>query len=129
MPDGMHARILGIGIDLCPVARMRGMKQPERFLARYFTEDERVYIAGKHLAMHESLAGHFAAKEALVKALGCGIVLPLSDIAITHDGQGAPHFLLRGQALERFQALGGKALHLSITHTDDMAAAVAIVEG
>ena len=99
------------------------------FLQRYFTQEEQAYITGRGKAAAQSLAGHFAAKEAGLKALGCGIVLPLTDIAVAHDALGAPYFVLFGKVLERMEAQGGRRLHLSITHTDATAAAVAVLEG
>ena len=70
-----------------------------------------------------------AAKEAALKALGCGIALPLTDVGVTHDEAGAPRYRLCGEAAAKMAALGGKAMHLSITHEGGMAAAVAILEG
>ena len=121
--------ILGIGIDLCDVARMcTALEKDDRFLTRYFTASEQAYICHKNKAMDESMAGHYAAKEAGLKALGCGIVLPLTDIAVWHNAQGTPRFVLSGEALSRMHALGGRTMHLSITHVGGMAAAVAILE-
>lgn len=99
------------------------------FLEKYFSEGERAYIQARGKGAAESMAGHFAAKEAGLKALGCGIVVPLREIAVTHDALGAPRFALTGKALERFEAIGGRTLHLSITHTGATAAAVAVLEG
>jgi holo-[acyl-carrier protein] synthase len=121
--------ILGIGIDLCEVPRMRDALARGGFLPRFFTEAEQAYILGRGAGAAQSLAGHFAAKEAGLKALGCGIALPLKDIAVAHDESGAPRFVLTGQALARMTELGGSAMHLSITHTGEMAAAVAVLEG
>ncbi|MDR0929604.1 MAG: holo-ACP synthase [Oscillospiraceae bacterium] len=121
--------ILGIGIDLCEVPRMREALKRENFLPRFFTEAEQAYILGRGAGAAQSLAGHFAAKEAALKALGCGIALPLKDIAVAHEASGAPRFVLTGQALARMAELGGRAMHLSITHTGEMAAAVAVLEG
>lgn len=121
--------ILGIGIDLCDVARMEAALRRGGFLERYFTPDEQSYIRARGSAAAQSLAGHFAAKEAGLKAIGCGIAVPLTDIAVQHDELGAPRFVLTGQALARMRARGGGAMHLSITHTDETAAAVAVLEG
>lgn len=120
--------ILGIGIDLCDVARMQRALAQQGFLQRYFTAAEQAYITGRGKAA-ESLAGHFAAKEACVKALGCGIAFSLTDIEITHNELGAPAYHLTGEAKSRMRSLGGTGMHLSITHTNDNAAAVAILEG
>lgn len=115
--------IQGVGIDLCDIGRMEKMTEHETFLARYFTEGERAYLRAKGATAAQSLAGLFAAKEAVCKALGTGIVFPLKDIEITHTAAGQPAAVLRGEALSR--ALGGEML-LSITHEGGMAAAVAI---
>lgn len=120
--------IVGIGIDLCEVGRMRAALEKPGFLKRYFTEAEQAYILARGKMAAESLAGHFAAKEAFVKALGCGIVFPLDDIEVAHDELRAPRLCLRGEALSRMQALGAEVTHLSISHTDDNAAAVVILE-
>lgn len=121
--------ILGVGIDLCEVRRMKEMLANERFLMRFFAPEERAYIASRGQGAAESLAGHFAAKEAGLKALGVGIALPLCDIAVSHDEKGAPFFVLAGKAQARMRELGGDRMHLSITHTGDVAAAFAILEG
>lgn len=121
--------IRGVGIDLCEVHRMEDALARDGFLRKYFTAQEQQYILSKGKAAAQSLAGHFAAKEAAVKALGCGIVLPLTDIEISHDEQGAPFFRLHGQAQARLTASGGTHLHLSITHINHVAAAVAVLEG
>lgn len=99
------------------------------FLRRYFTPGEQAYILAKGKAAAQSLAGHFAAKEACVKALGCGLSIPLEDIEITHNAAGAPAYVLHRKAWETMLACGGSVMHLSITHTDQVAAAVAVLEG
>lgn len=120
--------IRGIGLDLCEIGRIGKAMENERFLVRFFTQEERDYIISRGKCGAQSAAGTFAAKEAAGKALGCGIVFPLTDISVLHDGQGAPHIRLEGKARERFEADGGGSLYLSITHTDTTAAAVVIWE-
>lgn len=117
--------IRGVGLDLCEIARMEKTLADERFLARYFTEAERDYILGRGRGAAQSLAGCYAAKEAVVKAMGCGIVFALTDIEIWHDEQGTPGVRLYGEARRR--APDG-TWFLSITHEADMAAAVAVWE-
>lgn len=121
--------ILGIGLDLCDVSRMEAALKRGGFLERFFTDGEQAYIRARGKGAAQSMAGHFAAKEAGLKALGCGIAVPLCEIAVRHDELGAPSFVLTGKALERMHSLGGASIHLSITHTDTMAAAVAVLEG
>lgn len=121
--------LIGIGIDLCEIARMGEMIARAGFLERFFTEEERAYIASRGQAAAQTAAGIYAAKEAALKAMGCGIALPLAQVGVTHDESGAPRYALTGRAAEKMAALGGKATHLSITHEGGMAAAVAILEG
>ncbi len=121
--------ILGVGIDLCEVGRMEEALEKGGFLERFFAPGEQTYILSRGKGRAESMAGHFAAKEAGLKALGCGIALPLDEICVDHDERGAPFFRLTGQVLALFERCGGKALWLSITHTRETAAAVAILEG
>ena len=71
-----------------------------------------------------ALAGMWAAKEALMKALGTGIAFAMTDVGIAHDEAGAPSYALRGEALAR---CGGAVPSLSITHEGDMAAAVCVL--
>ena len=121
--------MLGIGIDLCDVERMETALAREGFLERYFSPEEQAYIRGRGKGAAQSMAGHFAAKEAALKALGRGLALPPEQIAVTHDASGAPRYVLCGKALAHMQAMGGKSMHLSITHTGAAAAAVAVLEG
>ncbi len=121
--------LMGIGIDLCEVARMREMIACEGFLERFFSAQERAYIAGRGAAAAQAAAGCFAAKEAALKAFGCGIAMPLREVAVAHDALGAPYYAFTGEAAERMERLGAKHMHLSITHEGNMAAAVAVLEG
>ena len=116
--------IRGIGLDLCEISRMAEAISRPRFLERFFSEEERAYIAAKGPTAAQTAAGLYAAKEAFVKALGTGIQsLNLREIAVTHDGQGAPRYCLSG----RYAALASAAW-LSITHDGGIAAAVCVLE-
>ncbi len=113
------------GIDLVEIARFRELdaKILERFFARVFTPGERAYIG----ASFERAAGIFAAKEALVKALGCGIgVVTWQEVGIGYDAQGKPLPILTGKAKKAEQALKISAWSVSISHTRANAAAVAV---
>lgn len=113
--------IRGIGLDICEIARMKPLLDNEHFLKRYFSEREAAYVLGRGAAAADTLAGCYAAKEAVCKALGCGIAFSLRDIEIDHTPQGMPIVTLHGDAA-RF---GGRFL-LSITHDAGVAAATAI---
>lgn len=115
-------KLKGMGLDLCAISRMEALLPDGLFLARYFTEAEAAYIRGKGASAAQTLAGIWAAKEAVLKAAGRGIDLPLKDVEITHTEAGQPQVCLHHQAAE---ALPG-AFSLSITHEGDMAAAVCL---
>jgi holo-[acyl-carrier protein] synthase len=119
--------IRGIGIDIIEVARIQAIlsRYPERFLKRVFTSNEQAYcFKRKEPALH--LAGRFAAKEAVVKALGTGFRQGLSwlDIEIYHDAQGKPCVALSPLATQMFNH---PILDISLSHCHHYATAVAIV--
>ena len=113
--------IRGIGLDMCEIARMQRWLEDDYSLRRLFTEEEQTYIHSKGLTAAQTMAGLFAAKEAVLKALGTGLAIPLTDVEIIHTAAGQPQAQLHGKAA----AMGGSFL-LSITHEGDMAAAMAI---
>ena len=115
--------ILGLGIDVCGIERMRSLVGCHAFLNRYFTDEEKDYIHSKGGSGAQSLAGLFAAKEATLKALGVGLMVPFKDIHIDHTQLGQPVCFLAGEAANAAQ--GGSIL-LSITHEEGIAAAIAI---
>lgn len=114
--------IRGLGLDLCEIDRMRPHLE-DRFLERNFTEGEADYIRSRGEQAAQSMAGIWAAKEAVMKALGTGIAFPMREVEICHTELGQPTVALHGKAAET--ALGGSFL-LSITHECGMAAAVAL---
>lgn len=122
--------MIGIGVDLCKVERIEQAMTSVGFLERYYTVEEREYITSRGKMGAQSAAAMFAAKEAFLKAVGCGIdgKIRLSDIGVSHEAGGAPCYRLTGAAEERLVIMGGQRVHLSLTHEDGMAAAVAIVE-
>jgi len=121
--------IVGIGLDLVDVSRLRVQLASGAFQRRAFTPAELAAGAGTHDPA-EHLAGKFAAKEALMKALGAGLAqgLTFAEIEILADKSGVPQARLSGQARERLAALGVSRIYLSITHTAGLAAAVVVLE-
>lgn len=113
--------IRGIGIDLCAIDRMEGLLSSGHSLRRILTPEEEAYVRSRGAGAAQSLAGLFAAKEAVLKALGTGLTIPMTDIVITHTDLGQPLVTLTGKAAE----LGAKVM-VSITHEGGMAAAVGI---
>ena len=121
--------IIGVGMDLCEISRMEKLLSDGRFLARFFSAEEQAYIQSKGKSAAQSMAGIFAAKEALAKALGTGIVSgELADICVLPDEHGAPYYDLRGSYAEKAKERRINAIFLSITHEAGMAAAMCVAE-
>jgi holo-[acyl-carrier protein] synthase len=123
--------ILGTGLDLVEVARIAALaeKHGDRFLKRVFTAAEIEYSMPR-AARYQHLAGRFAAKEAVFKALGTGWGQGVGWklVEVVPDEGGRPEVRLSGAAADRLGSMGGRRVHLSITHTDGLAAASAVVE-
>ena len=122
--------IAGIGTDILAIARMRSLwdRHGERGMAKILAPEERDECA-KQNDPARFMAKRFAAKEALGKALGCGIRAPLllPEITITHDPAGKPSFRLSSDA---DVLLGGKGLcaHLSLSDEQDYVVAFVVLE-
>ena len=120
--------MLRTGIDLIEVSRVEEAitRHGERFLARIFTPVERTTV-GSRMA---SFAARFAAKEAAAKALGTGLgEIAWSEIEVVNDEQRAPTLVLHGAALDRFNALGGSEIAVSLSHSQGFAVAVVVIMG
>lgn len=114
--------MLSNGIDLIEIERVKRSLQSEHFLERVFGARERAEFEAKGNRA-ESIAGAFAAKEAFSKALGTGIRgFLLSEVEVLHDELGRPYFALSGSA-EKIAEARGMSFALSITHTEQYAAA------
>ena len=121
--------IRGLGCDLCAVSRMNEIIKNQRFLERYFTAAERAYITGR-VRFAETAAGIFAAKEALLKALGTGLGgMDFEAIEITHTPLGAPQYLMNEKLRSVLDRMGAQRVFLSISHDGDYAMATAVLEG
>lgn len=120
--------IFGLGIDLVEIERIKAAVQKPHFVARVFTEAERLYADAKGRP-EESYAGMFAAKEAALKAFGTGLGgADLLEIEVLHDSFGCPSLQLHGKALACLADRGATRTLLSITHTDTLALAEVILE-
>lgn len=119
--------VIGIGIDLAEVERYRfDADQLVWFARKVYTEEEFAYAARKR-NRDERLAGFFAAKEATRKAFGHAI--PWRSIGVTHERSGKPAIRLADEYAHLIAERGVRAIHLTITHTRQTAAAVVILEG
>ena len=119
---------LATGVDLVEIDRIREVvsRHGKHYLERIYTPAELEYC-GKRT---ESLAGRFAAKEAVVKALGCGIGdVTWQEIEILGDEQNAPTLTLRGMAEQKAKELGLTTWSVSISHSQSHSVAVAVAIG
>ena len=124
--------IIGTGIDIVEIARFRKIlaKTGERFLTRVFTtEEQRFCLARRDSVPH--FAARFTAKEAAFKALGTGWAKGVTwfDVEVQRQENNAPVILLHGTASKIAESKGVVRIHLSLTHTDNWAAATVIFEG
>ena len=123
--------IIGLGSDIVEVARIRSSleRHQERFLQRVFSEEEQTYC-NKHHDPAERFAGRWAAKEALLKAMGTGLVanMRLNEISITNNQQGAPQIGLSGAVKAHCQGFGPHRIWCTISHAAGVATATVILE-
>ncbi len=123
--------IIGVGIDNVQSERMKEMllKWADRVENRVFDEEELEYSKSKG-ETHLHLAARFAAKEALFKALGKGLSegMTWTDVMVQNDEAGKPHIHLKRKAKEIADQMGVATIHVSLTHTDESAMAVVILE-
>lgn len=120
--------IIGIGTDIIKVDRIvKAVKRTEKFLDNAFTQKEICYFKQRKFNP-ETIAGFFAAKEAVSKALGTGFRgFGLRDIEVTTNELGKPEVNLSPKVFDILKKESVK-IHLSISHTDDNAIAFAILE-
>ncbi len=123
--------ILGIGIDIIEVARIQSSyeKFGERFLNRILHPNEIAYSLS-HRVPAPFLAVRFAAKEAISKAFGTGIGAELGwrDMEVGRKESGEPFVILHGGGRELLEKRGGHSILLSLSHTENYAAAVAVLQ-
>jgi holo-[acyl-carrier protein] synthase len=122
-------QIIGIGLDATEIPRIESTiaRYGDRFLNRIFTAGEIRYCRERrHFAQH--FAARFAVKEAAMKALGTGHSRGVlwRDVEVVRRG-GPPQLQLHGAAARRFEAMGGRASVVTITHTDTLAMAQVIL--
>lgn len=124
--------ILGIGFDLVAIARVEAMlaRKEQRALDRLFTAHEQAYALSRaRPAMH--LAARLAAKEAVFKALTGSDEAKLigwKEAEVQRGSEGPPRLAFTGRAAARAAELGVRTVHLTLSHTDETAGAVVILE-
>lgn len=114
--------IIGIGVDIVRISRFNNIE--EGIVRRIFTDEEMKLFKVRR---YERMAVNFAAKEALIKALG----MPISwrEAEILRDDKGRPYLKASGKLKERLTFRGVKNVHLAMSHEGDYAVAFLILEG
>ncbi len=122
--------IIGIGTDIIEIKRIENaVNRSARFLNRIFTVNEIDYIKSRKFSP-QNIAGNFAAKEAISKALGTGISgIKWKEIEIIRKVNGAPLVILHDNALKCSNSIGIMKINVSISHSQEYAIAFAIAEG
>lgn len=131
LPDGASPSdisMVGLGIDLLEIERMeQAIKRTPRILERVFTQGERDYASSKaRPVVHYAV--FFAAREAVLKALGCGFNgVEFSDVEIAHEGNGRPVAILHGKARAIAEQQAVREIQISLSHTHQHAVASAVI--
>ena len=123
--------MIGLGVDLCEISRIeKTLEKGDSFLNRYYAPSEREWLSACGAVKAQSAAAMFAAKEALLKALGVGLSggAAMNEIAVEHDESGCPRYALTGAAARLLRERGAKTAYLSLTHEAGMACAVCVIE-
>lgn len=112
------------GVDIVKIERLKKYENDEKFLNKYFSKIEVEYILNKTKKL-ETLAGIFACKEAVLKALGLGIGrgIELKELVINHNDYGRPFVEVDAKIQFYLQNLGCSNISVSITHDGDYAIA------
>lgn len=121
--------IVGLGIDVVELDRVKSAYENfgHRFVSRILTQREVQLLPENPVAY---LASRFAVKEAGVKALGTGFSqgITLKHLEVAKDRKGPVQLIFSGPARSRFEFLGGRKIHLSLSHGRDTAVAVVVLE-
>ncbi len=131
MEKNIHLFVKGVGIDLIRVKRIANVfqRRPERFLKRIFTKKEIEELLKRRNPI-PSIAARFAAKEAVAKALGCGIgVIRWREMEIIKEERGKPMVFLKGEAARWADQYGIKGVKVSMSHDGSYAIANAVAYG
>ena len=122
--------LIGVGCDVIEIARVRKAIERDAFVQRVFAKEEIAYCMSRGSQAAASFAARFAAKEAVLKALGTGLRGgELQEIVITNDALGKPSVQLLGYHAELAAQLGVNNIAISMSHSRETAMAYVIMEG
>lgn len=121
--------IIGIGCDIIEINRVEKAVQSESFKKRVFTSGEIAYCESRGKQQFASFGARFAAKEALLKALGTGLRGgTLIEIEVLNDELGCPKMTLSGYHKELAKSKGVQKIHVTLSHSKDSAMAYVVLE-
>ena len=121
--------IKGIGVDVVHAGRMERWRNNPGILERFFHPEELSQALSRGSGVNLSLAARFAAKEAFGKALGTGLAgIVLKEIMVKNRHNGKPEIEIFGSALSAFQKSGANRIHISLTHENENATAMVLLE-
>lgn len=121
--------IVGVGCDIIEIERIARAIKSESFIRRVFTAEEAAYCQRRGQQAAASFAARFAAKEAVLKALGTGLREgSLQEIAVANDALGKPLVQLSGHFAALSRQLGVKNIQISLSHSRNFAVAYVIME-
>jgi len=123
--------IIGTGVDVVEIARIRKILErlKDRFISRVFTSAEQQFC-NQHRDPAPHYAVRFAAKEALFKSIGTGWAKGVTwlDVEVLREQQEAPVLKLHGEAQRLSESMGAHKVHVSLSHSDQWAVAMVILE-
>ena len=124
--------IVGFGIDIMSTARIRGVieRHGSSFLKRVYTDLEREYAERMRVGSDQVYTAFWAAKEAVMKALGTGMRQGVffRDIEVRHERSGKPYVRLSGASKDLAERLGVDAIVVSMSHLEELVVAAAVLE-
>ena len=120
--------ILGIGVDLCSISRIEKAIESEHFVNRIFSPEEIEYSNKKGKRRCESFAASFAAREAFCKASGISLdyVMFGGNFSLSRNSEGKPEIILLSKEIKN--KIPGTKIFVSITHENDYACAMVVIE-
>ena len=122
--------LIGVGCDVIEIARVQKAIAKQSFIERVFAPEEIAYCESRGKQAAASFAARFAAKEAVLKALGTGLRGgELTEIVITNDELGKPSVQLLGYHGQLAAKLGVKKIAISMSHSRETALAYVVMEG
>lgn len=121
--------IYGMGVDIVRISRMKDAdeKWGRKFFEKILTDDEISYCYGKTIP-YPSLAVRFAAKEALIKAIGSEIPVNMKHVTVVNDERGKPEIVVRDKVKDFFDRKKIRRCHLSLSHEREYGIACVILE-